>query len=97
MSQDEFWKKDPDLFWAYRLSYFNKRKEEDYNAWNQGRYMLHALTVALSNAFSKNKRIEYPSVPYWEQNKEQHVSSLQERLLKRVQQVQAIMRSQNEE
>ena len=79
MSQDEFWKKDPDLFWAYRFSYFNKRKEEDYNA------------------FSKNKKIEYPSVPYWEQSKEQHVSSLQERLLQRVQQVQEVMRSKNEE
>lgn len=37
MSVKEFWEDDPDLFWAYRFSYYIKQKEEqekfNSNAW----------------------------------------------------------------
>ena len=67
MSVDEFWKDDPDLFWAYRFSYYNKTKREremaNYDAWLQGAYFYEAISVALNNAFSKDK-IEYHKQPY---------------------------------
>lgn len=59
MSVKEFWEDDPDLFWAYRFSYFEKIKTEqeifNNNAWLQGAYFHEAITVALCNAFSKQK------------------------------------------
>lgn len=67
MSQDEFWKQDPDLFWAYRFSYINKKKRENelYNnrAWLQGAYFHEAISVALSQAFGKGT-LKYTDKPY---------------------------------
>lgn len=67
MSVKEFWEDDPDLFWAYRFSYFTKLKSEqeifNNNAWLQGAYFHEAITVALCNAFSKSK-VEYSKQPY---------------------------------
>lgn len=67
MSAKEFWEDDPDLFWAYRFSYINKKKQEqeeyNVNCWLQGAYFYEAISVALSNAFSKNK-ISYRDKPY---------------------------------
>lgn len=67
MSVKEFWEDDPDLFWAYRFSYFNKLKFEreifNNNAWLQGAYFHEAITVALCNAFGKQK-VKYSEKPY---------------------------------
>ena len=67
MSVKEFWEDNPDLFWAYRFSYFNKLKFEreifNNNAWLQGAYFHEAITVALCNAFSKQK-VKYSEKPY---------------------------------
>lgn len=67
MSVKEFWEDDPDLFWAYRFSYFTKLKKEqekfNNNAWLQGAYFHEAITVALYNAFSKQK-VKYSEKPY---------------------------------
>ncbi len=67
MSVKEFWEDDPDLFWAYRFSYFNKLKQEqeifNNNAWLQGAYFHEAISVALCNVFSKQK-VEYSKIPY---------------------------------
>lgn len=67
MSVKEFWEDNPDLFWAYRFSYFKKLKEEkerfNNNAWLQGAYFHEAITVALCNAFTKQK-IKYSDKPY---------------------------------
>lgn len=67
MSSDEFWKQDPELFWAYRFSYVKrerqKQKNDNYNAWLQGAYFYEALTVSLSNAFGKEKHT-YRDMPY---------------------------------
>lgn len=70
MSINEFWEGDPDLFWAYRFSYFEKMKNDqkafNFQAWLQGLYFHEAVSVALNNAFTKNKRqkLKYSSKPY---------------------------------
>lgn len=96
MSNQEFWEEDPDLFWAYRFSFYNTKKEEfnsyDYIAWLNGVYVYQAVSVALNNAFSKTK-IEYPSKPYNEEKEikdsvENDVINIQNRVAK----VQAIFR-----
>lgn len=67
MSVKEFWEDNPDLFWAYRFSYFNRVKNEqeifNYNAWLQGGYICEAVQVAINNCFNKQK-IEYSKKPY---------------------------------
>ena len=97
MSTNEFWKEDPNLFWAYRFSYNNKRKEKEHDIWLQGGYFLDAVSVALSNAFSKTK-IQYPKVPYGQEKKyeEQQRKILKNKLLDRVKKVQQLMGGSNE-
>lgn len=67
MSVDEFWRGDPDLFWAYRFSYLEKVKRENQifnnRAWLQGAYYFEAISVALSRAFG-DKNVEYSHQPY---------------------------------
>ncbi len=67
MSVKEFWEEDPDLFWAYRFSYIERIKfeNEDKNqtAWLQGAYIYEAVSIALANAFSKQK-LNYSKLPY---------------------------------
>lgn len=67
MSVKEFWEDDPDLFWAYRFSYFERVRAEqemfNNNAWLQGAYFYEAVSVALCNAFSKQK-VQYSKQPY---------------------------------
>lgn len=67
MSVKEFWEDSPDLFWAYRFSYFTKMKNEqelfNHNAWLQGGYICEAVQVAINNCFGKQK-IEYSKQPY---------------------------------
>ncbi len=74
MTVKEFWEETPDLFWAYRFSYYQKLKENqeifNNNAWLQGAYFQEAISVSLCNAFSKTK-VEYSKKPYsFEKNKE---------------------------
>ena len=95
----EFWEDNPDLFWAYRFSYYNKIKSEqslfNYNAWLQGMYFYEAVSVALCNGFSK-KHADYSPKPYefgtakeesFEEQQEKAVSELKARVAK----VQSIM------
>lgn len=67
MSVKEFWEDNPDLFWAYRFSYYTdiKTKQEifNHNAWLQGAYFYEAVSVALCNAFGKQK-VQYAQKPY---------------------------------
>lgn len=98
MSVKEFWEDNPDLFWAYRFSYYTKLKNEqeifNNNAWLQGAYFHEAISVALCNAFSKQK-VEYSNKPYElnkkEETKEQQSNALVEKLKGRVTQVQTIL------
>lgn len=101
MTPNEFWNENPDLFWAYRFSYIQREKRKqkniNYTAWLHGLYVHEAVSVALSNAFSK-KTIHYSKMPYGESdNKEQHVSSLQLQLKARVAQVQSVMKEKKNE
>lgn len=67
MSVKEFWDDDPDLFWAYRFSYFNRQKDDydmfNNHAWLQGQYIYEAVSVAINNCFGEKKR-EYAKYPY---------------------------------
>lgn len=68
MSVKEFWEDNPDLFWAYRFSYYSRMKEKqkdlNFQAWLQGAYFHEAVVVALSNSFGKGKKASYTSKPY---------------------------------
>lgn len=77
MSADEFWKDDPQLFVAYRTSFFNKKKREmeefDYKSWLQGRYIYDGnekigarLQQTIANGFigfSKNPQFNKTEIP----------------------------------
>lgn len=104
MSVREFWEDDPDLFWAYRFSYFTKLKNGqelfNNNAWLQGAYFHEAISVALCNAFSKTK-VEYSKQPYGfnkqevvtEEQKQQQIQMQVADLKARIAQVNAIRNS----
>lgn len=68
MSVKEFWEENPDLFWAYRFSYYNKVKDDlntvNFQLWLQGAYFHEAVSVALANSFGKGKKISYTDKPY---------------------------------
>lgn len=102
MSVKEFWEDEPELFWAYRFSYISKMKmeQEKYNsqAWLQGAYIFEAVSVALSNAFSKGQKIKYSEKPYelGNKSKKEEMINLQLRLKNRVSQVQKIFGGENE-
>lgn len=94
MSVKEFWEGDPELFWAYRFSYIQnlKQKQEvaNTNMWLQGAYIYEAVSVALSNAFSKTKST-YAKEPYdLYSTKEDRANKLQMQLKNRVMQVQKV-------
>ena len=64
MSSDEFWEQDPKLYWAYRTFYLRQKELENkekmeyikYENWLNGNTTYMAFTLALNNAFSKQKR-----------------------------------------
>ena len=71
MSVKEFWEDNPDLFWAYRFSYYTKMKRDqealNFQLWLQGAYFHEAVSVALANSFRKNKSdkiLTYSEKPY---------------------------------
>lgn len=95
MSIKEFWEDDPDLFWAYRFSYINRKKfeQEEMNThcWLQGAYFYEAISVALSNAFSK-KKIEYRNQPYdFNSTKETKQSKLEKQIKKRAMEIKNLL------
>ncbi len=102
MSVKEFWEEDPDLFWAYRFSYFERLKMQqetfNHNAWLQGAYVYDALSVSLCNAFSKTK-VNYPELPYGvkheEPSLEEQQKALTEQITNRAKEVQSIMKGKN--
>lgn len=100
MSVKEFWEDDPDLFWAYRFSYINRKKQEqeeiNTHCWLQGAYFYEAISVALSNAFSKNK-IEYRNQPYDfnSSDKNPKQNTLDAQLKERAKQIQNLLGGNN--
>lgn len=71
MSNKEFWEDDPNLLWAYRKSYMDKKeiqKEIDnYNAWLNGLYTFEAISKGLYNALQRKPTqpvLNYIEKPY---------------------------------
>lgn len=96
MSMKEFWEENPDLFWAYRFSYYNRIKNQNkidnYNAWLIGAYVYDGVSIALANSFGKGQ-YKYPSVPYGEKEEENKELEMQKNVLaikERVWQVQEL-------
>ena len=100
MSVKEFWEESPDLFWAYRFSYYNKLENEhqmvNNSAWLQGAYFYEAISVALGNVFGKEK-LYYSKQPYGGSNeepkKEDTLNNAVIELKGRISQVQAIWKN----
>lgn len=100
MSSDEFWKQDPELFWAYRFSYYEKQREYskkiNYEAWLHGLYVREAVSVSLSNSFSRTQK-EYRSSPIELEPANNEVSKqnnkIETMLKNRVSKVQELFRS----
>lgn len=83
MSVKEFWEDNPDLFWAYRFSYYEKLKVEqeifNNNAWLQGAYFYDAISVALCNAFGN--KVEYSKQPYGFNNRAENKEEQKEKMI----------------
>lgn len=68
MSSKEFWEDEPQLYWAYRLSFLKntefRQKEEmeklRFGCWLQGKTNELATSVAINNNFAK-KKTKYPT------------------------------------
>lgn len=74
MSSKEFWEDDPQLYWAYRISFLKTKEIEgeelNYKCWLEGSYTFLATSIALNNAFAK-KKLEFPKEPYGKGNKKE--------------------------
>jgi len=101
MSVKEFWEDNPDLFWAYRFSYYTNKKleqeETNFKLWLQGLYFHEAVAVALSNSFGKGKKVSYSQKPYnlTKEDEEKDIQNqkekLEQQIKNRISQVQAIL------
>ena len=97
MSVKEFWKDNPDLFWAYRFSYYERLKEKqeifNQNAWLQGAYFYEGISIAIGNSFGKSHQ-KYPEKPYGYEdipkNKEEIIKHQVADIKARIKQVNAI-------
>lgn len=99
MSVKEFWEDSPDLFWAYRFSYFERLKvnqeEINFKSWLQGAYFYEAISVALCNSFTKQK-VKYVEKPYdltpkEEKNENDKSKQLEIKIKNRISQMQKII------
>ena len=97
MSVKEVWKDNPDLFWAYRFSYYERLKEKqeifNQNAWLQGAYFYEGISIAIGNSFGKSHQ-KYPEKPYGYEdipkNKEEIIKDQVADIKARIKQVNAI-------
>lgn len=79
VSFEEFWYGDYCRLKFYEQAYYNKLKKRDYDAWIQGAYFYHAVTVALARGFGGDKKAEYPKQPFgYEEEKPEEYMSQQE-------------------
>lgn len=106
MSVKEFWEDNPDLFWAYRFSYYTKMKSDqealNFQLWLQGAYFHEAVSVALANSFGKGKKISYTTKPYnlTKEDEEKEIAEkskeLEIRIKNRISEMQKIKGKENE-
>lgn len=84
MSSKEFWEDDPQLYWAYRIFYLKQREVEQedlkYNSWLLGSINMVSTSLALNNAFSKQKH-NYPTYEEMFENKK--ANNKQEKLTRK--------------
>lgn len=67
VTYDEFWHSDPAIV-GYAIAAEEARQrirtiQQDFTAWNTGRYVQLALGVVLSHAFSRTSTAKYPNEP----------------------------------
>ena len=70
MTSKEFWEDEPRLFNAYRISFEERQKTNDENAWLIGYYVYIGVQTNLYNAFkeSGDPARTYPDTPIsWKQ------------------------------
>ena len=67
VSYDDFWHGEPEIVQfaidAEQVRQRNGVIRNDFLAWNTGRYVMLAVGVVLSQAFSKSSKAEYPAEP----------------------------------
>ena len=67
VTYDEFWHGDPEIVsYAIEVAGVRQKNEviaSDTLAWNTGRYVMLAVGVVLSQAFSKSSSAKYPTEP----------------------------------
>lgn len=61
MPSEEYWHENYKS--AYREAYKIRKEERNWELWLQGLYFYHAIAVALNNAFSKGRKLEYMAEP----------------------------------
>lgn len=66
MTEEEYWRGDPNLVVAYRELNKMKMESRNHDMWLQGMYIHEGFAVALQNGFSKkgSKKAKYPQKPY---------------------------------
>ena len=75
MSSKEFWEDEPQLYWAYRLSFekqieFRQKEEIEklkLGCWLQGKTNEVAVSIAINNNFAKKKQT-YPTYAEFAKN-----------------------------
>lgn len=100
MPLNEFWNEEPNLFWAYRFCFYQKKVQErdeiNFKAWLHGAYVYEAVSVALNNSFSKSK-LEYSSEPRGyekpedDKNKKEKQIKLEEMLKARAKKIEGLL------
>lgn len=63
MTPEDYWHGDPKVTAAYREAYKIRKEERNWEMWLQGLYNYHAFSIALNNAFNKDKKLEYMDRP----------------------------------
>lgn len=64
VSADEFWNGDYTLLKYYVERHRIAVEQQNEQLWLQGVYVYEAVSVALSQAFSKHSQAKYPEKPY---------------------------------
>ena len=63
MTPEDYWHASPEVTSAYREAYKTRKEERNWEMWLQGLYIYHAVSIALNNAFNKDKKLEYMDRP----------------------------------
>ena len=63
MTYSEFWDQDAEMVKPLRKAFEQRRRDMNLEAWLIGSYVYEAFTVAYSNAWSKDSKLEYPAQP----------------------------------